>query len=402
MKNLPIILLVICGMAAGLFFGDYARIRMYGRKAASNSNPILAAPRKGYDLDSLLEWKSLDPAGGSEIVDEIKRLDSNALQNLLAGPNEELKLRSDFPLFTREVAAELYRREGEGCLQWAAMRNYEPSRLLLLAAVKESPEIAKPWIERYQKAVGREWEKGAFYRAAIDGASNRGAKDLVKLKDVFGEEMWNGVAPIVRVREDFDFALFYSQFFTLNVRSQLIMSRWARSDPEAAWQMVGKLAAITGNARTSGLLSFLEGMALGGNEKAAACWFSERAHELPIPNPGRDLGELLRCSRGMTLSATRWMEGLKDPKDRLNLMEGVINPVENPLIAVEGLRALDSDKDRVWIVGYNFARMSRGFVSPDHSANLSRYFLRLLEMLDVSAEGADRLKDYIRENAGER
>lgn len=402
MKKISIILLVACGLAAGVFCGREARIRTDRFKEdTAKSDQTAIEPRKGYDLDSLLDWKSLDAAGGTEVVDQLKRLDSAAIWNLLLSlKNDELILQQRFVLFVREAAAELFRREGEGSLQWAAMQNYRPSQLLLIAAAEQSPETAKPWIDRYLKAMRRNGQMMLFSDAAIRGATARGVADIVRLKDIFGEEMWNGSGPIERVRGDFDFALFYTHFWSPKIGSGAVMAQWARKDPEAAWQMVKTLSVKNGNTVTSHLVNFLVGMSLGGNEKDAARWYAERSHELPMPQPGPYLGQVLGASQGMTQSATRWMEELKLGKDRLSLMEGVIAPFDNPAAAVEGLRALDSDKDRAWIMGHSLAQMSRGFVSLDFNEKLAHYYLRLLEELKLAAEENDRLEDQIRRRTG--
>ena len=84
MKSFSFILLVVCGFAAGVFCGGEARVRTDRFKiVAADSTPIATESRTGYDLEALLDWKSMDAAGGAEIVGQLKRLDTDAIWNLL-------------------------------------------------------------------------------------------------------------------------------------------------------------------------------------------------------------------------------------------------------------------------------------------------------------------------------
>ena len=297
---------------AGLFVGYFSGSRMGGHfdTVSMTSSAIAARPNKPgralatispaarHDLKSLLLWWHLERDGVPEVVEQLERMDTAAIRSLmveLAGVRRIPGQRGSYALSHSLEAAgsEIFSRDGEPALGWAAALVPAQGRQKILAAMiaaaaAESPQLAKSWIDRYLLEFGR-IDSGILF-AASRGATARGAEGLVELKKLYGN-MLIGDLPNGPLPENFNHRLFMENFGPGEPESRTTLQQWAATDPEAAWLAVKDYSARHPR-RSSYFGALFAGMAVGGKELEAIRWLMPKLDELPQESRSSALGGL--------------------------------------------------------------------------------------------------------------
>jgi len=218
---------------------------------------------------------------------ELERLSAGQLRDLIT----ELATRSGSggnaaPDLMNLAAMELYKREGLAAADWITGTIPEgAARRSLLGAVisqaaREHPESAKPWINKLEADYGRDAIRAPIFNA-VQGATARGAEDLIKLVDLFGKNHLSGIIlPIGDCRADFDFGTLYSGVVgKVNLRTTV--ETWATRDTDAAWQAVRNDLQTRGKPAAQYFESIMLGLISKEGDAAAMAWGVNALKELP-------------------------------------------------------------------------------------------------------------------------
>ncbi|RYD20951.1 MAG: hypothetical protein EOP88_13140 [Verrucomicrobiaceae bacterium] len=242
------------------------------------------------------------------------------------------------------AARELYEREGEKALEWAAAEVPAEQRssvlsTLLTSVAKDSPDLMKAWADRYRGEYGDEWATG-FIPAAVEGAAARGAGELLRVRELLA----NGVRAVSLARldiypDDFDFHLLITKSRP-DFGFQDTVAYWAARDKEAAWNGVREvMTANEGDGATYFGAMFRGVLAMEGDEKAAA-WLVGKLGEVPEAGRERALQSLGIYPLGSD-AISALVRAFPDTADRVSYASFQLSSFR-PGSGVAALRALDS------------------------------------------------------------
>jgi hypothetical protein len=359
-----------------------------------SSRTTAAASLDSHDLKSLVRWWLLEKLpGGVDAREQLERMDNTALRNLMAelstfaGPGETYPMDS----LLAAVALELFRREGEKALQWANAPDPADGRgkillAMITAAATDDPALAKPWFDRYLLEFGKS-RSISITGAAIRGATARGAADLVKLREIFGEDLQTQI-PYGPLPDDFDFGLFVKNFSAGEPESRTTMQQWAAKDPDAAWAAVKELSATDADRAAMYAGAVFTGKAVGGNEKAAIRWLMPKLDELPQESRKHALSDLFADNWGSRVVVADIMAEIPREEDRIAVADGVLSPGGNGAVATAALRALGSEdaqaRTLLKSVGHwdDSARSTREFI---------HYYSSLMDELKLSPASREKI-----------
>jgi hypothetical protein len=281
---------------------------------------------------------------------ELERMDVGELKSLLLETAASLKL--DTPPEDKQAAssvlyaaaAEVYRREGIHALDWAAEIPKENGRGTVLSAVlspvtRDLPETGKEWVEKYRAELGDEWARG-FSHQAIVGANGRGAEDMLKVVELFKNDLRGISLTQGTYAEDFDFhRLITGQPAGFDFSEAV--TYWAARDKEAAWGAVDEVIKSGGIRGTTYFGSLFRGIVtLEGDEKAAA-WTAGKLAEIPAESREKAIRSLVMYRLpGETVS--KLVRAMPDENDRVSFVAEISQSYRGES-AMEALRALDSE-----------------------------------------------------------
>lgn len=306
-----------------------------------------------HDFASLLRKSRTLYPKFSKFSAEFERMDSSALRNLALELAEvdmgrvPPKDRQATYSVRSAALAEIYRREGLKALDWVSEMEPKEKRNALLSGilscvVKDTPEIAKTWIDRYRNEYGGEWAS-QFVHQAIIGANSRGADDVIRVQKLFGDELRGVAITQGTYAEDFDFHRLLTGMppgFPLHES----MEYWAARDKDAAWKGVQEIIASQGQG--AGYLgSLFRGMSkLEGGEPAAK-WTVDKLDQIPAELRERAI-QSLTMSKLPKETITTLSAAFTHDEDRVFFVSGFVSPFRAEL-AVGALENLPSEELRV-------------------------------------------------------
>ncbi len=325
------------------------------RGAAAIARVGSSSTEEPHDLKALLRWKFKQTAGFNEDSAIVERMNPGEIRELMAGliadliapdPPIDDNARRALRASLQAAARELFHREGDEALRWADAAASGKGReellgAMIVAAVMDSPGIAKPWIERYliDFGKGRQFE---FQVAAGRGATARGAEDLVKLKETLGELAMP--VPVGPLPEGFDFPLMMDNFKAGEPEIREAMQLWAARDRDAAWKEIRKISEK--DPLQSALLvgAVFSGMAVGGNEREAIRWIMPKLDELPMERRDWAMNSLFADNDNARAAITDIMREIPREEDRAAVADGLIIPGGNETVALSAIRAIGGEE----------------------------------------------------------
>jgi hypothetical protein len=386
-----LIALGMLGLGLGTLGGRYAASsRFSGEKSA----PTLAHPdpterparapaspagkaNKARNLTALLRFVEQPRAGILDLTRELERLEVAGLQQLIMDLQNAPIVQDDdaAPMagetLRRLALSELFRRQGERSLEWAAgvadatIRRSVLGQLLGLAA-HDTPELAKPWIDRFCEQYG---ENRALWFASpvIIGATGRGAEDLVRVWELFKGDFGSYAFPQGDFPEDFDFRRFITALPNASGNPRAI-AYWAALDRDAAWAGVKELIDTQGIGASFFSSLFVGVTAVEGNREAAK-WIAGKLDDLPDAlreNAIRSLVQQPESRHAETVQIL--MAELTKESDRVTLASQMVSPYLNSAEGSVALEALGSQAARVaavTAVAKTFRRTAQDATDPN-------------------------------------
>lgn len=430
--SFPIIVLALCGLAGGVLAGRAlaarSAVQVEGKAASSGSAASAPAPKsgakpadgkvskEGHDLATLRRWCLTQPIIGEEIMGQLERMDASALRQLMEdfAASQKGMVIDGGSLSWRVMAAaatELYRREGAAALKW--VEGLEPNRenqsLLLWvrrAAAMESPELAKAWIDAARKQD--EMSGGELMWAVVKGAASRGAEDLVKLKELFGNDLDLRVTD-VEIPPNFNFKLLFESFPKSRGALSEWMSQWSARDPEGAWEHIrASLSEADGKSgrwsESYQVAQYFSGRATGGNEREALRDLVARSQDLP-----QELRQA--CYTALPASASFALSEIPDKADRVAVVSTAIEPRGSVEGALASLRALGEEELQVEAINKMVERYQsilrrrdpgeKPSYQSQQSLQARQHFEGMMEGLELSPAGRGKVDEVYRKYVGE-
>ena len=307
-----------------------------GRRAATIPP---AADDDPHDLKGLKARYQKWAANASGQRAELERLSVPALRELILTQLAEMGKGARGPDSAarhgvmRAALAELYRREGTAVLEWVAglergeqgTARKQAMAEILRISLREHPEAAKPWLDRYHEEYGKDMLSSGFVSEAMRGAISRGAEDVIRIQQLFGAAATSNalVGAGWAFPDGFDFAKLHAALAG-QVDLTRTVKHWAARDADAAWQAV-KTDVTTGGqgaSRTYG--SLVAGVIAKEGEAAAVKWGIARLDELPPEQRSACLRELVNEGR-LTPDGIAAAMDLLPPADRRELTARLIS-----------------------------------------------------------------------------
>jgi len=290
--------------AAAASAPDAGNTRVPSRSGSMPSALATVLPADQHGYAALRARMGRIVTAGPSVSRELERLDATALKELVAVALTDPRADSDDSTESGAVedtfllaCGELYRREGTKALDWAesvgeAAGRQRVLRELLILAAGESPELAKPWMDRYGATYG-ETERGYLLGPRlISAAEQRGANAVIRLGEILGEDCWASGSGR-GYPEGFDFAMLVTGLPDCGGRSDAVEG-WAARDREAAWAGVMAFWNKDGageNADTY-LRGLYQGAAFAAGDEAAARWIGEKLDSLQEGKDGKMLANI--------------------------------------------------------------------------------------------------------------
>lgn len=322
-------------------------------------------------------------------------MDSAAIREMMTGL---LAARQDGPLeaglILVNAAEELFHRDGEKALEWADTLDPASGRHIILeqiivAAVTTSPELAKHWIDRFEKEFGGADPFSPFPSAARTGATRRGAADLLQLREIMGH---NTVAPMGPLPADFDFHLLFSQATNLSSLGAT-MEYWTAKDRESAWAGVREIMTKDADKGVDFFGSAFTGIAAVEGERNAARWISGKLDELPPELRERAVSSLLTNELTQNAGYETLMAEFPHDADRVVLAASIVNPFANPIAGTNVLRSLGSESLQVEALvrsAKTFSRVASDPTEPS-SGGIHSYFHKTMDQLNLSPSSREKI-----------
>lgn len=218
------------------------------------------------------------------------------------------------------LSGELYHREGEAALVWAASTDDpELTLALLVAAAGEDPHLVKAWMPRLAPEWDPDKQQGWRVMARVfESAATRGSEALLEAERIF-----TGSAPNTPAgySEDFDFASYLAATDSETGR-KFAVKAWATRDPEA---VSGKLAEWVDSdgfrARHGVAAAALEGVASTRGDAEVVSWLDRGLADVPEGKRDEFLLELVTHDTRREL-AVALATGLSSAGERMAVAAG--------------------------------------------------------------------------------
>lgn len=349
-----------------------------------------------HDLSTLLRWQFQKNRGDTELQNEIGRMNNTAIRELITGLLEATQSDGlDVQEILRTATKELFHREGDKALEWADRLAPESGRMrileqVIMAAAGDSAEFALPWIGRYEVEFGKGLGN-PFAAAAIIGATQRGAEDLMGLREIYGDCSPRGPIP-----DDFDFNLLFSQNRNLAALAAT-MEYWTAKDRDAAWAGVQEIVRKDSNTGMNFFGSVFTGIAATEGEQKAAHWISNKLDELPPDLRERAISTLLTNQLTQNTAYDTVMAEFPHDADRVALAASIINPFANPTVGSNVLEALGSESLQVQALIRSAKTFSRVASDPDDRSakDIHSYFGKTMDQLNLSPASREKVSTVL-------
>lgn len=416
MRN-PAILIVLgtVGLGLGVLGGRYVvKSRFSGAESASTLDRPSPAERptrvptqtagkanKARNLTALLRFVEQPRAGILELKRELERMDIAGLQGLImdlqnapivqdddAAPMAEQTLR-------RLAISELFRRDAERSLEWAAgvvdadIRRSVLGQLLDLAA-HDTPELAKPWIDRFCDQFGE--RPLMFAGPMIMGATERGAEDLVRVWELFKGDFGSYAFPQGDFPEGFDFRRLITALPKASGNARAI-AYWAALDRDAAWAGVKELIDTQGIGASFFSSLFAGVTAVEGNREAAK-WIVGKLDALPEASRESAIRSLVQQPESRQAETVQiLMAELTKESDRVTLASQMVSPFLNVAEGTVALEALGSQAARVaavTVVAKTYRRTAQDTTDPN-SAKVRDFFEATMQQFQFTPAAREQV-----------
>lgn len=355
------------------------------------------APRTLEELEKHLRKKGVGPDIASHMerlsVEEIRSLMEALLMASVAEP-ENLVIHHTA---IRAAARELYRREGTAALEWgralAEQGNAFLFEKLVMAAVEDSPELAKPWVDLYQKKHGL-FGGNPFREVAFRAAGKKGVDAVLEARKALGDGAGD---PLVYgpLPDDFDFNRLLTEVRdTTGLAAPLKL--WAGKDPDAAWQALKEMDSGDPESAARYLHSLFDGMSQTVGEDAAVKWMAARLGELPGDLREKALFSLMNTHDLRYQVVNGVMDGLPNDADRVALVMGTITPFngDGPLDILRHLGNSSLQTDALVGAAKSFSRFANDSQQPD-SKRVYDYFTKITADLNLPPEERARVMETL-------
>ncbi|RYD34660.1 MAG: hypothetical protein EOP85_19640, partial [Verrucomicrobiaceae bacterium] len=224
-------------------------------------------PRTLEDLEKHYRTKGAGP----DLAGHLERLTPEEIRSLMEALWEVQRAGEVdpgvLPVAIQAAARELYRREGIGALEWgntlAEQGKSEIFEKLVMAAVEDSPEQAKPWVDIFQSKYAFPFSN-PFREVAFRAASTKGVDAVLEARRILGggvgEQLVYGPLP-----DDFDFKRMLAEAPDSMgshgaVGFESAVELWAGTDPDAAWQALMETGGDNRKVASRYLDSIFNGM----------------------------------------------------------------------------------------------------------------------------------------------
>ena len=260
---------------------------------------------------------------------EMERLGPEELQNRMADLIQMLGkepgnygLKETLKLFGEE----LFKRKGEGALEWAEGLD-EKSRKLALGAILrfaagESPALAKQWIDRLKEGYGADWAV-SFASVAVKAAAARGTDDWLAISRLYGEALAEGPYTAPVYADDFDFAKMLAAF-PKGHGAREALKYWTAKDKDAAWETVKALFGQKSEDATLSMGAMWGGVAASEGKERALTWLLARLDEIPQDMRADTVKNLMRQNEALPEDYGALIKAFPRQDDRLNFASGTI------------------------------------------------------------------------------
>ncbi|GAA5116270.1 hypothetical protein JIN84_19280 [Luteolibacter yonseiensis] len=405
-KSISLPVLACAGFITGYWSGDHLTTlsgiaskpallpSASARPNEQTPHHLTEPPQEKHNLAALLRWRSQRADGDPGIRNEIGRMDSSTIREMMTGV---LAAQQDGPMEVRLIldaaAKELFHREGEKALEWADSLDPASGRRAILehvvvAAVSASPEMGKQWIDRYEKEFGKD-RFSPFPSAAATGATRRGAADLLQLRIIMGT---GSTAPMGPIPNDFDFHLLITESPNLASLGQA-MEYWTAKDRENAWAAVREIMVKDANKGVNFFGSAFTGIASIEGERQAARWISGKLDELPPDLRERAVSSLLTNELTQNATYETLMAEFPHDADRVALAASIVNPFANPTAGSNVLKSLGSESLQVQALVRSAKTFSRVASDPDDPSarDIHTYFGKTMDQLDLGPASREKV-----------
>ncbi len=372
---------------------DRAASPAVGRSGVSTS----AAPEE-RNFARLLELRKRETEEVRTIRAEIGRMDTGALPGLF---EELLHAMEESPSpgmihVLGLVSEELFRRQGEQAIEWAAELEgglrQRALEAMLVASAKESTEVTARWFERLRKeSYGNQWGH-RIVAAALRAAGERSAEDLIEAIKAY--PMTSDLFFIPHYAEGFDFAKMMANVpFGHGAREAF--RYWAAKDKEAAWAAMKSQWEQGNKDFTLGLGPMLGGVVAGEGTDAALAWLAPRLDEIP-PELRRDImGNIIRQNSLLPEEYADLVRALPTKEDRLHFATstfaafGNINEVHAVLGAMDRPEQVEAILEGARGYG-DFYQSVKNDVRDERAGEIADYFDRIIAAHSLGDEDRAR------------
>lgn len=248
-----------------------------------------------------------------------------------------------------------------------AMLDYDAGDSIIKAWQKQNPDEVFDWMleERGAKSLtmlasdpstgswdAMKWMGGrfrtefgagaitAFAHPAIQGATGRGAEELIQLKESYGDLLDGAGFPQGTYSEDFDFHRFVTSGMTSGMEAIEPFQYWSAKDKEAAWAGFKEVLEKDRSISVMYFGSVFTGVAAVEGEAKAAEWMMSKLDEIPADARKSALSSLQQGGALTGQGVESVMAALPNAADRATFAGSLISPNQvNPLgtIALEKL-----------------------------------------------------------------
>lgn len=288
------------------------------------------------------------------------------------------------------AARELYKREGETSLEWAAAEAPAEQRAAVLSellevAAKDSPDLVKAWTDRYRAEFGDEWAK-RFSLPAVMGAVERGAYELLRVRELLSTSVLPGES--VSYPEDFDFHLLVTRSPPVwNLYAPV--TYWAGLDKEAAWKGVKQVMdSQKGSGVTFVGCAYRGVLAMEGNEKAAE-WIAGKLGEVPAEHRQRAIQSLGSYPPIGPDASAALVRAIPDTADRVFFASGQFAPGKGSNLAV--LQALDSPQLQTEALAAAATKHARFAGASSSGDEMRALYTSTMEQLRLDPQSRDKV-----------
>lgn len=382
-----------------------SKSRTGGSRVSSSPQAAIAGSSSGgkHDFATLVRNASRILAKLSPVNRELERMDTGELKALVVelaatlkeqGPPEQMQAASSVQ---RAAAAKLYQREGTAALDWAAgIAAGEGGKGILSAILsevtKDNPQLGKEWIQRYRGEYGEGWAKD-FTHQAIVGANGRGAEDMLKVIELFKDDLRGIKVTQGTFAEDFDFhRLITGQPAGFDFSDAV--AYWAARDKEAAWAAVDEVIKSGAQRGTTYFGSLLRGIVtLEGDERAAA-WTMDKLGEIPAASRQAAIRSLVMYPLpGPTVAAL--VRAMPDENDRVFFASELALPFR-AASALGALQALGSEDLQVKAL-VRSAEKQAGYAARGNAPSTETlgFFATTMDQLQFTPASREQVKNAL-------